>query len=60
MIGSGIRVGTPSVTTQGMGADDMRTIAALIGRALRGDDPAAVRDDVRRLATAHPIYGLTL
>jgi glycine hydroxymethyltransferase len=58
MVGSGIRVGTPSVTTQGMEPDDMRTIASLIGRALRADDPAAVRDDVRRLAVTHPIYGL--
>ncbi len=58
MVASGIRVGTPSVTTQGMDADDMRTVAELIGRALRGDDAAAVRGTVRELATAHPIYGL--
>ncbi|MBW3605243.1 MAG: serine hydroxymethyltransferase [Actinobacteria bacterium] len=58
MVASGIRVGTPSVTTQGMGVDDMRTVASLIARALRGDDAAGVRDDVRELAVAHPIYGL--
>ena len=58
MVASGIRIGTPSVTTQGMGADDMVTIAGLIGRALRGDDAAAVRADVQRLAMVHPIYGL--
>ncbi len=58
MVASGIRVGTPSVTTQGMNASDMRTVAELIGRALRGEEATAVRDDVRQLATAHPIYGL--
>ncbi|HEX6256559.1 MAG TPA: serine hydroxymethyltransferase [Euzebyales bacterium] len=59
MVASGIRVGTPSVTTQGMGPDDMRTVASLIARALRGDDADAVRSEVRALATAHPIYGLS-
>ncbi|CAN5824677.1 serine hydroxymethyltransferase [soil metagenome] len=58
MVASGIRVGTPSVTTQGMGTDDMRTVASLIGRALRGDDAATVRAEVRELAVAYPIYGL--
>jgi glycine hydroxymethyltransferase len=58
MVASGIRVGTPSVTTQGMGSDDMRTVGSLIARALRGDDAGAVRGEVRSLAVAHPIYGL--
>jgi hypothetical protein len=41
-----------------MGVNDMRTVAALIVRALRGEDAATVRDEVRELAVAHPIYGL--
>jgi len=58
MVASGIRVGTPSVTTQGMGTDDMRTVGSLIARALRGEDATTVREEVRELAAAHPIYGL--
>ncbi|MYA84360.1 MAG: serine hydroxymethyltransferase, partial [Acidimicrobiaceae bacterium] len=39
---SGVRIGTPAVTTQGMDTDDMATIADLISRALRNrsDDAA--------------------
>ena len=44
---SGVRIGTPSVTTQGMGTSEMRTIASLIARTLRGRDDEAVIATVR-------------
>ena len=62
-IASGIRVGTPSVTTQGMGTDEMVTIAELIHTAVtKGDaDPdhevsREVRGRVTELVTTHPAY----
>jgi glycine hydroxymethyltransferase len=62
-IASGIRVGSPSVTTQGMGEEQMTQIAALIGRAVRetdGDPDHAVarevRAGVRELVEAFPAY----
>jgi glycine hydroxymethyltransferase len=58
-VASGVRVGTPSVTTQGMGEGDMKEIGALIGRAVRDADGSAageVRAGVEALVTAHPAY----
>jgi glycine hydroxymethyltransferase len=57
MVGSGIRVGVPSVTTQGMGPDEMRTIAELIGRVLKSEDEiATVRGEVAELVGGFPVY----
>jgi glycine hydroxymethyltransferase len=57
---SGLRLGTAAETTAGMGADEMRTIAALIGRTLRqrGDESAleAIRGEVRSLCAAFAPY----
>jgi len=62
-IASGIRVGTPSVTTQGMGIEEMKTIASLIHTAVtKGDaDPEhavskQVRSEVTDLVTRFPAY----
>jgi glycine hydroxymethyltransferase len=55
-VASGIRVGTPSVTTQGMTEGDMKEIAGLIGRAVRAEDPADIKKGVDALVTAHPAY----
>jgi glycine hydroxymethyltransferase len=58
-IASGIRVGTPAVTTQGMTEGDMKEVAALIGRAVRDADGTAAAD-IRRVVGAlverHPAY----
>ncbi len=61
---SGVRIGTPALTTRGMGAAEMRAIAALIDRAVAGRDDAAqldkVRHEVLELAEQFPLYGLPL
>ena len=57
---SGIRVGTPSTTTQGMGVPQMKEIASLIARAIKdGADESkasAIRADVNALTAQFPVY----
>ena len=58
-ITSGIRVGTPATTTQGMGVGEMKTIASLISRAIRSEDPAVlagIKSEVHTLTSKFPIY----
>ncbi|MBK6762741.1 MAG: serine hydroxymethyltransferase [Micrococcales bacterium] len=56
-VASGIRVGSPSVTTQGMGVTEMKEIASLIARAVREPDAAdEVRAGVDTLVRAFPAY----
>jgi len=60
MVASGIRVGTPAVTTRGMREPEMELIGELIARALKtpDDDAAltAVRAEVERLCQKFPLY----
>ena len=58
-VASGIRVGTPAVTTQGMTVPDMAVIADLIGRAVldeTGAQAATIATEVGTLVRRHPAY----
>ncbi len=59
-VASGIRVGTPAVTTRGMRETDMDAIGEFIGRVLAAPDDArvhaAVRSEVEGLCQAFPLH----
>jgi glycine hydroxymethyltransferase len=58
---SGIRLGSPAVTTRGFGEPEMREVASLIAEVLRGigndSVEAAVREKVEKLTQRFPLYG---
>jgi glycine hydroxymethyltransferase len=60
LVTSGIRLGTPALTTRGMREGDMETVASLIVRVLaaKGDDAVVeqVGEDVKRLSGRFPLY----
>jgi glycine hydroxymethyltransferase len=60
MVASGLRLGTPALTTRGMKTDEMKVVASLIARALRGRENEgeldAVRGDVVELCSGFPLY----
>jgi glycine hydroxymethyltransferase len=60
MVASGIRIGTPALTTRGMREAEMDTVGELIGRVLAAPDDergaAMVKQEVERLCKAFPLY----
>jgi glycine hydroxymethyltransferase len=62
MVASGVRLGTPALTSRGMGVEEMRQIAELIveGIRVRGDEAgqAALRERVTAIADRFPVPGL--
>ena len=56
---SGLRIGTPALTTRGMLEDDMREIAEVIAAALSDDfeaEKGALSDRTRTLMDRYPLY----
>jgi glycine hydroxymethyltransferase len=58
LVASGIRVGSPAVTTAGMGEGEMKEVAGLIARAVRDASATAeVAEAVTALVRRFPAYG---
>jgi glycine hydroxymethyltransferase len=61
---SGIRIGTPALTTRGMGVTEMKQIGDWISQALRNMDDsklhASIRDDVRAMCQSFPVPAAAL
>jgi len=57
-ITSGIRIGTPAVTTRGFNTEDMKEIASIINDALSNEeaDIQNLKDRVNKLCKKHPLY----
>ena len=54
---SGIRIGTPCVTTQGMGPGEMKEIGSIMAQAVRNRATvASLIEQVRVLTRSHPAY----
>ena len=52
---SGIRIGTPAITTRGFTVADMKAVADLIHRGMQGVDVDNISREVQELASSHPM-----
>lgn len=61
---SGIRIGTPALTTRGMGATEMQSIAQWIGKALRNPEDQqlleSIRSEIQQLCQSFPVPAAAL
>ena len=59
---SGIRVGTPALTSRGFGVNEMETVGTLIGQVLRSPDDeaelATILSEVHALTDVFPVPGI--
>ena len=55
-ITSGIRIGTPAVTTRGFKEDDMREIPQLINKVVENKNVEEIKQRVKKLCEKHPLY----
>ncbi|MDD5195203.1 MAG: serine hydroxymethyltransferase [Candidatus Omnitrophica bacterium] len=58
-VASGVRIGTPAITTRGMKEDDMRLVSAFIDEALKAQSPeilAKIKNEVVALTDKFPLY----
>ena len=55
---SGVRIGTPAVTSRGLNTDDMKTLASLIGLAAKDFDGKRdyIRDAITQICEKYPLY----
>jgi glycine hydroxymethyltransferase len=64
MVTSGLRLGSPAVTTRGFGEAEMRLVGTLITTVLASPNDAGVREDVRAavaaLTSRFPVPGITI
>jgi glycine hydroxymethyltransferase len=64
MVASGIRIGTPALTTRGMKEPEMETVGRLVSRALKAVDSETelgeVKREVRKLCESFPLYAARL